>query len=292
MKSFEYLTPRSIEEATDILNKYGNEAKIIAGGTDLIVQMKAGSVCPSYIVDIKYIDALNRLDLDENGSMHIGAAVILSRIVDSGIVKNKFPMLHQACSLIGSDQIRNRATLCGNICNAAPSADSAPPLLCLGARALVADQKGMRTIALEKFFRGPGHTVLKPGQILVGIEVPKMADRSSSHYIRLTTREEMDIAMVGVASFISLTTRDKVCNDIKIALGAVSPTPILVSQMEAAFKGKPITIESIEHAGEMAAGCCIPISDMRASAEYRREMVKVLTRRTLTSICADLGIQS
>lgn len=291
MKSFEYFTPRSLEEAIGLLDKYGKKAKVLAGGTDLIVQMKAGIVCPSYIIDLKYVSELNRLEADRSDNLHIGAAVPLSKIVASELVKEKFTLLHQACSLIGSDQIRNRATLGGNICNAAPSADSAPPLLCLEAKAIVYDSKGSHPIALENFFLGPGKTTLQSGQVLVEIQVPPLLGRFSGCYLRLTTREEMDIALVGVASLLTVTEKSDICRNIKIALGAVSPTPIMVTEVEATLKGKQITTKAIELAAEMAAGCCVPISDMRASAEYRREMVKVLTRRTLISAGAALDVK-
>lgn len=291
MKSFEYFVPHSLEEAIALLDKYGKEVKVLAGGTDLIVQMKSGGARPSYIIDAKNIPPLNRLELDESNNLHIGAAVPLSRIVALALVKEKFELLYQACSLIGSDQIRNRTTMGGNICNAAPSADSAPPLLCLGAKVIVADSKGKHAIALDKFFLGPGQTNLKPGQILVEIEVPTPPVRSSGSYLRLTTRAEMDIALVSVASLLTLAATGNVCQEVKIALGAVSPTPIIVPQAEDALRGKLITAKEIEQAGELAAGCCVPISDMRASAKYRREMVKVLARRTLAEACVGLGFK-
>jgi len=292
MKSFEYFVPHSLDEAIGLLDKHGKEAKILAGGTDLIVQMKNGSIRPSFVIDVKNIPALNRLELDRNDNLHIGAAVPFSRIVALTRVKEEFGLLHQACSLVGSDQIRNRATMGGNICNAAPSADSAPPLLCLGAKVIAADAKGQYSITMDKFFLGPGQTALKSGQIMVEIEVPAPPDRSSGSYLRLTTREEMDIALVGVASFVTFAATGNVCREVKIAMGAVSPTPIMTLKAEAVLKGKPITAAGIEQAGELAANCCSPISDMRASAEYRREMVKVMTRRTLVQACEVLGIKA
>jgi carbon-monoxide dehydrogenase medium subunit len=281
IKSFEYYAPRSLKEALSILGNRGKEAKVLAGGTDLIVQMKDGRAHPAVIVDVKKIPELNRLEWNEAKSLYIGAAVPLSKIVAFPPVMENFSILHQGCSSIGSVQLRNRGTVGGNICNAAPSADSAPPLLCLGAKAMVARHGGNRTIPLDSFFRGPGQTALGDDELLLGLEVPVPPTPSSGCYLRHIPRQDMDIAVVGVASFLVCDTQGNRCREARIALGAVAPTPIRVPQAEAVLAGKVLTEEAIEEAAEQAAEAAQPISDMRGSAEYRREIVEVLARRTL-----------
>jgi len=283
MKGFEYYAPHSLEEALSLLDNWKEKAKVLAGGTDLIVQMKNGNARPAFIVDAKNIPELNRLELDDGKSLYIGAAVPLSKIITFPPVMERFGILYQACSIIGSMQLRNRGTVGGNICNAAPSADSAPPLLCLGAQAIVARLGGNRIVPLDSFFLGPGQTTLEPNELLVGIEVPVPAPptHSSGCYLRHTPRQDMDIAVVGVASFLVISKQKNLCQEARIALGAVAPTPIRVPQAESILAGRVLTEEAIEEAAERAAEAARPISDMRGSAGYRKEIVKVLTRRTL-----------
>ncbi len=280
VRNFEYCAPHSLTEALSILDNQKEKAKVLAGGTDLLVQMKEGRVHPAVIVDMKNIPELNCLECDKDGTLHIGAAVSLSKIIAFPTVIQKFDMFHQACSLIGSAQIKNRATAGGNICNAAPSADAPPPLLCLGAKAISAKAGGTRTVPLESFFCGPGQTILAFNEILVELEVPAPPALSAGCYLRHTPREEMDIAVVGVASFLVLAN-DNRCREARIALGAVAPTPIRVPEAEAILTGGILSESAIEQAAEQAAKSARPISDVRASAEYRRELVKVLTRQTL-----------
>jgi carbon-monoxide dehydrogenase medium subunit len=281
MKGFEYYAPHSLEDALSLLDNFREKAKVLAGGTDLVVQMKYGNACPAVIVDAKKIPELNRLEWDEGKSLYIGAAVPLSQIKTFPPVMQKFDILYQACSIIGSMQLRNRGTVGGNICNAAPSADSAPPLLCLGAKAIVARLGGNRIVPLDRFFNGPGQTALAPNEILMGIEVPAPPIYSSGCYLRHTPRQEMDIAVVGVASLLVISKQNDQCREARIALGAVAPTPIRVPQAEAILAGRSLTDETIHEAAERAAEAAHPISDTRGSAEYRKEIVKVLTRRTL-----------
>jgi CO/xanthine dehydrogenase FAD-binding subunit len=291
MKNFEYFAPQSLQEALSLLHNNKQKTTILAGGTDLIGQMRAGRVQPACIIDIKKIPELNRLELTAEKTLHIGAAVPLSKIVAFPPVIQKFGILHQGCSVIGSTRIRNRATMGGNICNAAPSADSAPALLCLGAKAVIASIDGTRVIPLENIFLGPGKTELAYNELLVEIEIPAPPAHSAGYYLRHTPREEMDIAVVGVAVFLIFASRSKVCQEARIALGAVAPTPIRVPQAEALLVGIIPGEEDIEKAAEKVAGAASPISDIRSSAEYRRELLKVLTRRTIKGACETLGIQ-
>jgi len=243
--------------------------------------MKDRRARPVVIVDVKNIPELNCLEWNEDETLHIGAAVPLSKVIAFLPVKERFGILYQACSLIGSVQVRNRGTVGGNVCNAAPSADTPPTLLCLGAKAILAQPGGTRIVPLESFFHGPGQTALAPNEILVRIEIPAPPIHSAGCYLRITHGGEMDIAVVGVASFLVLAKRKNLCQEARIALGAVAPTPIRVPQAEAILTGRILTEAAIEESAEQAAEAARPISDLRGSAEYRREMVKVLTRRTL-----------
>jgi len=282
MIDFEYFAPRSLKEALSILNKNKGKTRILAGGTDLMIQMKDGRVCPSILLDVKGIPELNRLEFTEGKTLHIGAAVPLNEIVAYKPVTDNFNLLAQGCSLIGSIQLRNRATAGGNICNAAPSADSAPGMLCLGAKAVVAKEGKTRTLPVESFFKGPGKTALEDNELLVEIEIPATAS-SFGCYLRHIPRNEMDIAVAGVAGFL-IFDKGRTCREARIALGAVAPTPVRAPQAEALLAGKILTDEIIEKAAEAAADTASPISDVRSSADYRREIVKVLTRRTLKKV--------
>jgi CO/xanthine dehydrogenase FAD-binding subunit len=291
MKKFEYKTPVTLEDALNLMDRYQSELSVLAGGTDLIVQMKNGQSRPLVVMDVKKIPELNRLEWEEVDGIHIGAAVPLSRLAVFPTMVEKFGIFARACALIGSVQIRNRATMGGNICNAAPSADTPPPLLCLGAKAVLASLRNTRTIPLEDFFIGPGETVLHPDELLVEIFIPIPPLPSSGCYLRHTPRAEMDIAVVGVGSFLVLSPQGDIVQEARIALGAVAPTPVRALQAEAVLKGKHPTKASIEEAAEKVLEAIKPISDLRGSADYRTHLAKVLTRRTLTSACEGLDIK-
>jgi CO/xanthine dehydrogenase FAD-binding subunit len=280
MIDFEYFAPTSLAAALSLLEDHKKGMKVLAGGTDLIVQMKDGRARPAAIVDAKNIPELNRLGWNGDKVFHIGAAVPLSKIIAFPTVRERFGILQQACSLIGSGQIRNRATLGGNICNAAPSADTAPPLLCLGAKAVITGPGGKRTVPMNDFFRGPGQTVVGSNEILVEVEIPAPPSASAGCYLRHTPREEMDIAVVGVASFL-VGSGPRQCREARVALGAVAPTPVMVPQTAALLAGKTLSDKLIEAAAEMAAAAASPVSDVRGSADYRREIIRVLVRRSL-----------
>ncbi|MBI4308475.1 MAG: xanthine dehydrogenase family protein subunit M [Chloroflexi bacterium] len=291
MRAFEYKAPRTIKEAVALLASANGDARPLAGGTDLIAQMKENRRTPRLVVDVKHIPELMRLDYSESRGLRIGAAVPCSAIAEHPIVRARYPMIDQACRLVGSIQIQNRASVGGNLCNAAPSADTAPPLLTLKARAVIAGPQGRRNVLLEEFFASPGKTVLGPGELLVEIVVPTPPARSAGCYLRFIPREEMDIAVAGVGSLVVLEPRGgKRCHDARIALAAVAPTPLRAREAEERLRGRVIDARAVEEAGEMAAAACKPISDVRGSAEYRRELVKVLTRRTLRACLERLGV--
>ena len=288
---FEYLAPDALADALEILEAKGKDGKILNGGTDLVLQMKQGLIHPSSVVDIKRIPELNILKWDESDGFRIGSAVPIDRILSYTSLPKEYGILMQAVALIGSMQIKNRGTIGGNVCNAAPSADSAPALLCLDAGVVLTSVKGTRTVPLDAFFIGPGQTLLNGNEILLEIIVPTPSPGSAGCYLRHTTRAEMDIAVTGVASWLDLSSQDNQVKAVRIALGAVAPTPIRANHAEEALMGKPVTSAGIEEAAETAGREAEPISDLRGSAQYRRELVRVLTRRTLKGACEGLGIQ-
>jgi CO/xanthine dehydrogenase FAD-binding subunit len=287
---FSYCKPGSLQETLKIMAEKGAGARILAGGTDLILQIKQKQKSPSLVVDVKGIGEMNRLEYTEALGLCIGAAVPLSKILSFPIVGEKYSMLYQACSVIGSMQIRNRGSLGGNICNAAPSADSAPALLCLGAKVIIASEKKTRIVNLDDFFVGPGITCLEHDELLIEIEIPNPPKQSAGCYLRHTTREEMDISVAGVAAYIELSPELKVPKEVRIAMSAVASTPLRAHSAEALLVDRPITEKTIEQAAQKTVDETKPISDVRASAEYRREIVKVLTRRALRKDCEMLGI--
>jgi carbon-monoxide dehydrogenase medium subunit len=278
---FEFLSPKTIEETIALMDQYRQKAKVMAGGTDLIPQMKNEEVKPEYVLALSQIPDLEEIQFAKTGGLKLGAACKISQIDRSDIIREQYPILAQAASVLGSTEIRNRGTLGGNLCNAAPSADMAPSLLVLGAKAVTASKEGERVILLEDFFVGPGKTVLEPDEILVRLEVPPMKPRSAGAYIKLGIRKAMDLAVVGVAGVISLESKNGTCEEAKLALGAVAPTPIRAKEAEGVLIGKKLDEAVIQLAAETASREASPISDIRASEEYRRSMIRVLTRRAI-----------
>lgn len=276
--SFEYFAPHTVEEALSILDRYGQDAKVLAGGTDLLVKMKQRLTEPRCVINIKSINELNFIR-EEADELHIGAVTKLRTIEKSDIVKERFPVLYEGVRAIGSVQIRNMATIGGNLCNASPAADSAPPLLVLNAKLRVIGPEGDREIPIERFFLGPGKTALQKGEILKEIEIPVMPPNSGAAFIKLGRRRSEDISIASASAFIQL--EDESIKDVRIALGSVAPTPIRAYEAERILRGKETSERLFEEAGERAMKECNPITDVRASAEYRRAMVKVLTKNAL-----------
>ncbi|MBI3733709.1 MAG: xanthine dehydrogenase family protein subunit M [Chloroflexi bacterium] len=281
MHKFAYYAPQTVKEAARILSKNGPNSKLLAGGTDLLVQIKehVKGPAPDYVVSVKNIRELHDVKFSARAGLTIGAGATISETLATKGVQEHFPAIADGTAIIGSLQIQNIATIGGNLCNAAPSADSAPPLIAYGATALIAGPRATRTVALEDFFTGPGKTVLKPGELLVSIHVPTPPARSGCQYVRHTPRAQMDIAMVGVASFITLDRKGRVA-DARIVLGAVAPTPIRARQAEDSLRGQEPTADALRAAGDIAAREESPIGDVRGSAGYRRYMTSVLVQRT------------
>jgi CO/xanthine dehydrogenase FAD-binding subunit len=275
---FNYLEPSSIDEAITLLLKYGDEAKVFAGNTDIIVQLRKKAIKPNYLINLGFITALDYIKYDNNGTLKIGALATVRAVEKLAEIKQKHPVIAEAASHLASVQVRNVATVAGNLCNASPSADMAPALIGCSAKANIIGPDGERSVLLEDFFTGPGTTVLKKGEILKQIEVPPLMKGTGGTYIKHAIRGGVDLAIVGVAVVLNLESSGGVCKDVKIVLGAVAPTPIRAKRAEEVLKGKKITQAEIDEASRLASGCCQPISDVRASAEYRCEMVHVITR--------------
>ena len=281
MKAFEYFAPRSLAEATEVLARYQGEARTVAGGTDLLLKMKAGRLSPKAIVNIKRIPELRGLTF--NSHLTLGALTTLEENKQSSIIRERYPALSDAAATMASVQIRNLATVGGNLCNAAPSADLAPILIALNAAARLAGFKGERRIPLEDFFTGPGTTVLAPGELLVSLEVPPPA--GPSVYLKHSPREHMDIAVVGIGLALrGYNPLSQECAEPRVVLGAVAPVPLRARRAEAELTGGPLAAERIDRAAKIAAEEAKPIDDVRGSAWYRRRMVAVLTRRGLETL--------
>ncbi len=279
MESFEYIRPKSVEEACVALKEVGGTAKVLAGGTDILVQMKRGTATPAALVSLRDVPELRFVRPEADGGVVIGAATRLIDIERSAELRSSHPAVAEAAAMIGSVQVRDRATIGGNLCNASPSADTAPILIALGAWATITDGRQEQKLPLEEFFTGPGQSILRPGQILSAITVPPVPARSFAKYYK-TFRSAMDCCTVGVAA--KLTFSDQaVVEDARIALGAVAPTPIRAPRCEKAVVGKTLDEGLIARVGGMAAEEARPISDVRASADYRRVLAEVLTRRAL-----------
>jgi aerobic carbon-monoxide dehydrogenase medium subunit len=279
MRRFDYFEPQTLDEAVAMLGRYNGTANVLAGGTDLLVEIKEQIRKPDHVVNIKKIPGMDRLCFDPAAGLKFGALVTAREIELSPDVRRDYRGLAQAASEVGSIQVRNRATIVGNICRASPSADTLPPLIADGAVVTVFGPTGERRVALEDFFLGPGKTVLRPDEIVTGVNVPTVAPHSAGIYIKHGRRKAMELATVGVA--VSLTLDAAVCRRIRIVLGAVAPTPIRAKQAEAVVEGQVLEEALIEAAAQAAMEESRPISNIRGSAAYRREMVRVLTARAI-----------
>jgi CO/xanthine dehydrogenase FAD-binding subunit len=284
VRRFELALPGSVDDCLKLLADRGPEAKMLAGGTDLLPQLKNGLLKPPCVIDLSGVEALRVLGRANGRDLRVGSAVTARTLEQDRTVRAGYPAIAESGALVGSVQIRNLATVGGNLCNAAPSADMAPPFIALDAEAVIAGPKGQRRVPLTSFFVGVRRTVLEPGELLVELVVADPGPHSGGTYVRHTPRRELDIAVVGVAS--QLTLSNGVCTKARIALAAVAPVPLRATSAEQWLEGQRPTPERIARAAELAVDAARPISDQRGSADYRRHLVKVLTRRTLTTALA------
>lgn len=285
MENFAYHAPVDVEEAVRLLENAGAQARVLAGGTDLLVQMKHRPLGLEHVVDIKRIPELDSLGPTQDGGFQVGAAVSCARVGEDPTLTARWPGVREAAMLIGSDQIQNRATLAGNLCNASPAADTTPALVAAGAECEIAGPGGRRRLAVGEFTRGVGSNALATGELLVAIHLPPTEPGTSDAYQRFIPRNEMDIAVVGVGAQLTLDA-DGTCTAARIGLGAVGPTVIEADACARRLVGSQLTDEDLHAAAEEARAAARPISDKRGPAAYRRSLVGTLTRRVVAQAAA------
>lgn len=285
MRAFDLVTARDSRHAVALLAKHGPSARILAGGTDLLVELKSASHAPQVIVDISRAEDLKVIAITDGG-LSIGALVTHTEIMRSPLICEMFPALVDAAHTIGAVQTRNLGTLGGNLVTGVPSMDSGPTLIALDALVTVAGSTGRRQISLAEFFVGPRKTILKSNELLVEIVIPKQNLGKPAHFLKFGLRKGQALALVNVAASLWVDWDKHVFVAPRIALGAVAPTIICALQAEAYLEGRAITPEAMAEAGRIAVGDAAPISDFRASAEYRRDLIAVLTKRALENAYA------
>jgi carbon-monoxide dehydrogenase medium subunit len=281
MDSFDYLAPRSLNEAFSALGN-GKRSLLLAGGTDVIVQLREGRRQCDQLIDLKFIPEMMSYKANADGSLEIGAAVPLAELYEDTDIQRRFPALVDCATIIGGIAIQSRATLGGNLCNASPAADSSPALMALSARLVVASSAGNREIAAEDVFAGPGRNTLQPGELLLQVKIPAPAPNSGAFYHRFIPRNEMDIAVASAGVSITLDSDDNI-TAARVALGAVAATPLMVPAAVAALVGNPANADTFAAAGEAAAAAATPIDDMRGGVAQRKHLSKILTIRALDS---------
>lgn len=281
MPRFEYLEARTLRQAISLCQRHGEEARIVAGSTDFLVRWRLGAWKPQYVINIQHVPGLSRVSYSAGNGLRLGALVTVQTLESHAVIRRRYPALAVAAATFAGVQVRNLATVGGNICNASPAGDTLPALLAFDAQCRIVGSDGERWVPLEEFFTGPGQTVLELGEILVELRLPPPLPNSGSLYIKHSPRSAMDIATVGVASVVSLQDRGTVCRDAKIALGAVAPEPVRAHGAEDMLRGQVLTPELIAAAASEAQRGSSPIDDIRGTGEHRKAMVLVLTQRTL-----------
>ncbi len=281
MRAFEYSSPKTVAEAAALLAEKGDQARVLAGGTDLIVQVREGKRELERVVDIKNLSEANVLSYDDQAGLRLGAAVPCYKIYGDETIASVYPGLSDSTQIIGGTAIQGRAAVGGNLCNASPGADTIPSLIVLEAVCVIVGVNGTREVPVEEFCTAPGRTVLQNGEFLASLKIPAPKKNSSSFYLRFIPRNEMDIAVVGAGASVVLDDANTSVVSARIALAAVAPTPLFAEEASALLAGKPVSQSSIAEAAEAAKAIVRPISDMRGSAEQRVHLVGVLTERAL-----------
>jgi carbon-monoxide dehydrogenase medium subunit len=281
VNNFAYAAPTSLAEACALLADTRRKVRPLAGGTDLIVQLREGLREADLVVDVKKIPELAALHFDPAQGLTLGAAVPCARLYENKAIARAYPALAEAAHIVGGWQIQSRASIGGNLCNASPAADTIPPLIVHRAVCRIVGPRGERQVPASEFCTGPGKHVLAPGELLVALHLPPPAARASSAYERFIPRNEMDIAVVGAAAWLALDAAGQTIVDASIALAAVAPKPVWAEAASRWLLGQPVGADTWRHAGELARQASSPISDMRGTAEFRRHLVGVLVERTL-----------
>lgn len=283
MNDFAYAAPTSLAEARALLADTRRKVRLLAGGTDLIVQLREGLRDAELVVDVKKIPELCELRYDPVHGLKLGAAVPCCRIYEDTEIARAYPALAEAAHIIGGWQIQSRASVGGNLCNSSPAADTIPPLIVHRAVCQLVGPQGERQVPVRDFCTGPGKNVLQPGELLVALHLPPFAPRSASAYERFIPRNEMDIAVVGAAAWVQLSPDEQTVADACVALAAVAPTPRLAEAASQWLVGQPVKEQTWKRAGELARQAASPITDMRGTAEFRLHLVGVLVERTLAT---------
>ena len=283
MKDFQYTAATTVDEAVSLLAAQGDKATILAGGTDVIVQLREGQRSADWVVDVKKIPELLELDFDAEQGLSLGASVPCYKIYGDGRILKAYPGLVDATRIIGGWQIQSRASVGGNLCNSSPAADSIPVLIAHDVICQIVGPDGPRSVKASEFCTAPGRNVLQRGELLVKLEFPPSAPQTGSAYLRFIPRNEMDIAVAGAGVWLQLDASGKTVTQARIALSAVAPTPVFAAEASKWLVGKKANEESFAQAGELAKKVAHPISDMRGTAEYRTHLTGVLTRRALTT---------
>lgn len=288
LPEFEMFFPRTVEEVCSLLSKYGQDAQLLAGGTDLFVKMKQRRLVSRILINIKRISGLDQIRYDADQGLRIGALTTIQSIRDSDVISKKFRVLSQAAGVLGTPQIRNLGTLGGNLANASPSAEFAPPLLTLEASVRCVGPGRERLVPMNEFFVGPGKSVLGQGEWISEVLVPNTALHAQAIYLKHSLRM-MDVSMAGAAAFVHLD--GDMCREVRIALGAVAPTPFRAGMAETALRGKRLRGDSndrelLEEVSQIASGESRPIDDLRGFASYRRKIVGMLVKQGLEQVIA------
>lgn len=289
MRDFQYASATTVDEAVSLLAASGDNAKILAGGTDIIVQLREGLRAAELVVDVKKIPELTKLAFDAARGLTLGAAVPCYRLYGDAAIAAAYPALADAARIIGGWQIQSRASLGGNLCNSSPAADSIPALIAHAAVCHIAGPSGRRRVPVEQFCTSPGRNQLARGEFLVALELPPPAAHSGAHYLRFIPRNEMDIAVAGAGVWVQLSADAKQIQAARIALSAVAPTPLLCQTASDWLAGKPATEPTFIEAGKLAQQQAKPIDDKRGDAEYRRHLVSVLVKRALAEAVRRAG---
>ncbi len=283
MEAFDFVAAKSIDEAVSILNEHGDRARIIAGGTDILVMMRAGRRLADVVIDVKDIPELGNLSYSAGSGLNLGAAVPCYNIYQDAAISAAYPGLIDTATLIGGIQIQGRASIGGNLCNASPSGDSIPAVIALGGVCNIAGPSGTRQLPAEDFCTAPGQNALQRGEMLVSIDFPAPVPNSGANYQRFIPRNEMDIAVAGVGSSVVLDAGGQNFVSGRVALASVAPTPVFSRASGDSLAGKPVSDEAIREASELAMADAKPINDMRGTIRQRIHLIGVLTRRTLNN---------
>jgi carbon-monoxide dehydrogenase medium subunit len=281
VNSFEYAAPTTLGEATSLLAKANGTARILAGGTDILVQLRENLRDADLVVDVKKIPELMALTYAAEEGLRLGAAVPCYRIYENAEIAAAYPALCDAARIVGGWQIQSRASVGGNLCNSSPAGDTIGPLISLQARCVIVGPSGSREAAAEDFCTGPGKNVLKRGEILTTIVFPPPAPQSGSAYERFIPRNEMDIAVAGAASWVRLNAARNTIEQARVSLAAVAPTPLYAAEVSQWLTGRTASPGTFTQAGELAKKIASPINDMRGTVDFRVHLVSVLTKRTL-----------